>query len=1292
MMERAPGSIRIVTFNVAKNYMYLDTILENLKSSTDILFVQEPPWQLIRHAPSASSREGEAVVGAPQHPSWMTMVRNPGNDPDQRPRTLAYVSTRLAPLRPSLRRDLIDHRDLMPVSLFVEERTINLLNVYSDDQHTAINLLAQRADDLPEFDYIGGDFNCHSREWDPRVPHHRTTAILLLETAAKLGTELAHVVNPGPTFKPRDRSKRPSVIDLVFVPPAATLSAQCRREVSLQGESDHIPLSTTLDLGTDVPVLKRRTLKQDSDEEEGFVGQITFELGLQAGRVLDTAEDVEAMAQTIADIFSDAWLAFSEEVTITSRSKSWWTKECTAALKRYKTSKLPGDWTEFRRTAKAAKRKFFDRRIEEIAESNKRPWDLMEWVKQRKLPPCEAIQHKGKPCHQMSDLWDALHETYNAANDRECDLSVLDPLPALPEREWAQFSYNELQDALSACSSRSAPGPDRVTWRHLKQIIAQQDCAEAVLRLANACIRVGHWPKHFKESLSVIIPKPGKPSYSAPKAFRPIVLLNTLGKLVEKMISNRLQFDMVAFDLVHPNQMGGVRQRSTEDAGLFLTHLVRAGWAKGLQTSVIAFDIAQFFPSLNHDVLMAILNKQGFPPCVGSFFASYLVGRSTSYTWNSFISDPRQADVGVGQGSALSPVLSALYIAPIMKLYELRANQLGTTLLSYVDDGTVVTQSKSLDDNNAVLKQAYAILFALFTALGLVLEHDKTELFHFSRSKGDYNPSLDLGFAPFTGERRLVPKTIWRYLGFFFDRKLLFREHARFYCTKALTTVQSMGMLGNSTRGLTPLNKRLLYRSCVLPIATYGYRLWFYPGAKNKGVLASFTSMQRKAALWITGAFRTSPTGGVEAIAGLQPIHLHLRKLAERANYRIATLSDTHPIRSLLDEGNRKGASLHPLAIGLMSDALRQKTRGTVMEILQRLPELTEVFEPCAPEARPGQRLLDFYRDRVLFDHFEEGKHGGDEALALRKVHLGTILARAKDNPHSEVYAATDASLPQNPRHQAVAAALIFRGGAEVAQIRHVAGRVTAPDAELYAIRIAVGRAVQEPSCTRITIFTDSMVSAKRAVDPSLHSGQGHSLTVCRNLSQWLADDEERVIEFIQVPSKAKWDIHQRAHGFARSLPPVAGLNPATSLDSVRKRTTQSCLDSWITRFQYPEYRGRQFLVLKDMKGRVLQPSYAKGGTWLSSIGRNNALTARMTRCILGHAPIGAYYQRFNIPEDIECTCGSPTQTRTHILSHCRDMQYDEHGTPTRVGQLRHFLEANPTAFAFRKSPDVDPG
>ena len=114
---------------------------------------------------------------------------------------------------------------------------------------------------------------------------------------------------------------------------------------------------------------------------------------------------------------------------------------------------------------------------------------------------------------------------------------------------------------------------------------------------------------------------------------------------------------------------------------------------------------------------------------------------------------------------------------------------------------------------------------------GLVMEHDKSEIFHFSRAHNDSNPELDLSAL---GVPTLKPKTYWRYLGFYFNRRLSFKEHVWYYSTKALSMVKVMGMLGNSSRGLLPLQKHLLYRFCVVPIATYGFRLWFSAGAPTK--------------------------------------------------------------------------------------------------------------------------------------------------------------------------------------------------------------------------------------------------------------------------------------------------------------------------------------------------------------------------------------------------------------------------------------------------------------------------
>ena len=201
----------------------------------------------------------------------------------------------------------------------------------------------------------------------------------------------------------------------------------------------------------------------------------------------------------------------------------------------------------------------------------------MSQVKQQKLPAVEAIRFQGQPYNDLSDWWRALHQSYNAAANHSINLFVLDEVSSQTTCFWVPFSLLEMQEVLKACSNVSAPGSNHITWWHLKHILSNNTCAVGILSLANACLSLHHWPRYFKESVSVIIPKPGKPAYDTPKVFRPIVLLNTLGKLIEKMIVRQLQFDTVKYSILHPNQLEGVAQWSTKDVGVFLTHLVRAG-------------------------------------------------------------------------------------------------------------------------------------------------------------------------------------------------------------------------------------------------------------------------------------------------------------------------------------------------------------------------------------------------------------------------------------------------------------------------------------------------------------------------------------------------------------------------------------------------------------------------------------------------------------------------------------------------------------------------------------------
>ena len=75
------------------------------------------------------------------------------------------------------------------------------------------------------------------------------------------------------------------------------------------------------------------------------------------------------------------------------------------------------------------------------------------------------------------------------------------------------------------------------------------------------------------------------------------------------------------------------------------------------------------------------------------FFSNYLVSRKTQYSWNNFSSQFFNVDVGIGQESALSPILFTLYILPIFHILKkcLKTLKIPVSFLSFVDDGLFIT-------------------------------------------------------------------------------------------------------------------------------------------------------------------------------------------------------------------------------------------------------------------------------------------------------------------------------------------------------------------------------------------------------------------------------------------------------------------------------------------------------------------------------------------------------------------------------------------------------------------------
>ena len=214
-----------------------------------------------------------------------------------------------------------------------------------------------------------------------------------------------------------------------------------------------------------------------------------------------------------------------------------------------------------------------------------------------------------------------------------------------------------------------------------------------------------------------------------------------------------------------------------------------------------------------------------------------------NYFWNSFTSSIFNVNIGVGQGSALSPILSALYLLPFLYIIEnhLKNLKILISIISFVDNGLFISQSKSLQIFNSHLFCSYNVMIKLLAKFGLIIKHSKTKVFHFNRPQGPFNPSsLNLSSI---GGNVLQSKDMWKYLGFIFNRKLSFHYHINFYSNKTMYMVKCIKILRNSNQ------KYLLYRSCIFPIVLYGFQLWFYNHTPLSYPLKILEKMQRRATL-----------------------------------------------------------------------------------------------------------------------------------------------------------------------------------------------------------------------------------------------------------------------------------------------------------------------------------------------------------------------------------------------------------------------------------------------------------
>ena len=642
--------IRIKSVNVHRNNGRMHGILQNDDQSFDIVLIQEPWFDSIATLRSDTDPNGNPSMGFPTNNKWLTL--SPPYPTDTRPKVCIYINKQM--VNPT---SIVNHIPPFPIlspnSMVIDILSptnrnhvdLRIANIYHDKPasgHALSHIFLHDLDaNVPTL--FLGDFNTHSPRWS--LPHSTASswAHEFHEWMDENGLETLNPVNEHTWSQP---GARPSIIDLALANKSAcffTTLSSLTVSWTQADDSDHAALLINFYPDAETPTThqKPRGFHIDPSKKEEWTE--SFQSYVSNHSIIESLNPEDASKRLHEAIISACENNLDKIKSGPPKGVVWWNDDCSTKFHLLRSSPVGFERKRaskiFRSTVREAKRDWAHQQLFENANTNN-IWNMAHVRKGRRSQVLPPLKDTNGEIHSDTDTKASLLKDRffppksNTVNIKLASLN--DPLP-LPPRPWVPITSDEIHSALSNTSNKSAPGPSGINYKLLKW--AFDASPDAFTHLFNLSLSTG--THVWKHATIVPIPKPNKPDYSVPKAYRPVSLMECTGKLLEKVITKRITNDISLYpDILPNNQFGSRPQHCTTDAALTLVHRIQATRKTGYHAALILFDISGFFDHIDASRTRDILTKKGFPSNLVDWIFSFLTDRSASMRLDSTDIDP----------------------------------------------------------------------------------------------------------------------------------------------------------------------------------------------------------------------------------------------------------------------------------------------------------------------------------------------------------------------------------------------------------------------------------------------------------------------------------------------------------------------------------------------------------------------------------------------------------------------------------------------------------------------------
>ena len=283
--------------------------------------------------------------------------------------------------------------------------------------------------------------------------------------------------------------------------------------------------------------------------------------------------------------------------------------------------------------------------------------------------------------------------------------------------------------------------------------------SETLSNISNKSFALGIFPDHMKLAMITPIFKEG--SKLDVSNYRPVSVLPTISKVLEKLMLTRLTEYLEKSKIIYEHQFGFQKNRSTTLAVLDLNTRITKALDRGNYAASVFLNFAKAFDMVNHQILLSKLENYGIRGPAKDWFESYLKSRHQIVKIGDTLSDKMQIACGVPQGSILGPILFLLYINDIKNASKT------LKFLLFADDTSTLLISKSIQELENVYNKELSHVIDWLNANKLTLNVEKSNLVLFRKTKKT-SKTLNIKIK---GEQ-IQEKEYTKYLGILIDSKL----------------------------------------------------------------------------------------------------------------------------------------------------------------------------------------------------------------------------------------------------------------------------------------------------------------------------------------------------------------------------------------------------------------------------------------------------------------------------------------------------------------------------------------